>query len=153
LKVKEVEVEHHRRIGAVGAGMYRPLVQHDGEVAIDRGFSGLPGMDDEHPHHADRHLKHLVGVRVVHKGAVLAKRVLVGVGLSLLDMRLDKPADAVHAVGDMIASSRTMLINGHKAPVRTGPPHPGFRCKCNKLEEELQFTLRKNTAAGRAGCF
>ena len=54
-------------------------------------------MDDEHPHHAHRHLDHLVGMRVVHEGAGFHEVELVDEGLADRDMRLRQSADAVHA--------------------------------------------------------
>jgi hypothetical protein len=55
-------------------------------------------MNDEKAHHAERHLNHLVGVRVVHQRAALAERELVDVRFTRCDVRLRKTGDTVHAV-------------------------------------------------------
>ena len=54
-------------------------------------------MNDEHSKHAERHLRHLVVMRVIHEGAVLPDRELVHEGLARLDGRLTQAAHAVHA--------------------------------------------------------
>ena len=77
--------------------MQRPVVQQDRVVAVDPLGFRLARMDDEQSHHADRHLHHLVGVRVVHVGAVLLQRERVLVGFAWLDVRLGQATDAVHA--------------------------------------------------------
>ena len=63
-----------------------------------RNFGSLR-VDDEHAHHAHRHLHHLVGVRVIHEGPALPEHELVDEGLARWDMRLSESADAIHSVG------------------------------------------------------
>ena len=54
-------------------------------------------MDDEHAHHADAELHHLIGVGVVHVGTVLLKGEFVGIRFPRFDMRLRQTTDPVHA--------------------------------------------------------
>ena len=99
----EVEFSHHRGIRPPGARMQRPVVQQQGVVAVDALRLGLPRMNDEQPHHAYRHLHHLIGMRVVHVGAVLAQRELVDIGFAGLDVRLAQATHTIHARGQIDA--------------------------------------------------
>ena len=60
-------------------------------------------MNEEKPHHAERELRHLVVMRVVHVGAVLAQHELVFERLARRDDLLRQAAHAVHAVGQQEA--------------------------------------------------
>ena len=92
----QIKVGHDCRVRPVGTRVHHPVVQQEGEIPVDGlGFAVLR-MNDEQAHHPDGHLHHLVSMRVVHVGAMLTQRELVGVGLSRLDVRLAQAADAVH---------------------------------------------------------
>ena len=59
---------------SIGSGRVAPAsslhsIEHEREVAIDRAARAARGMHDEHAHHAERDLRHLVEVRVVHERA------------------------------------------------------------------------------------
>jgi len=54
-------------------------------------------------------------------------------------MRLSSERDSRCFTNDKIASSRTMLINGHKAPVSNRSPHPG--CSSNVVDSAANSKL------------
>ena len=58
---------------------------------------GVLRVDDEKPHHPHRHLRHFVGMRVVHEGPALHEIELVDEGLAGRDAGWVRPVDAVHA--------------------------------------------------------
>ena len=60
-------------------------------------------MGDPKTHHAHRHLRHLVGVRVVHKGAGAAGFKFVHKGFTHGNGGLVQTRYAVHAVGQALA--------------------------------------------------
>ena len=88
--------------------MQRPVVQHERVIAIDPVRLARFRMDDEHAHHADRQLHHLIGMRVIHVGAVLLEREFVGVSFTGLDVRLVKAAYPIHAARQI----QTMPVHG-----------------------------------------
>ena len=67
------------------------------EIAIDAVLR-IARMNDEQSHQAERHLRHLVVMRVIHVRAVLPEREFVFECLARFDHRLRQPADAVHSV-------------------------------------------------------
>src|SRR6266508_4434481 len=67
-----------------------------------------------------------------------------------VEVRLSSERDSGCFTNDKIASSRTMLIDGHRAPVCKRPPHPGCRSKNSRSRGKQQVTLRQSTAG--AGC-
>ena len=67
------------------------------EVTVDLHHTRVLRMDDERAHHPHRHLHHFVGVRVIHKGAVLLKLEFVDERLARRDVRLREATDAIHA--------------------------------------------------------
>ena len=79
--------------------MQGPVMQDEAIVSINRNGFACFGMDDEKTHHAIGQLGHLVRMGMVHMAAMLAQGELVGKGLAGLNVRLIKPADAVHPVG------------------------------------------------------
>ena len=56
-------------------------------------------MNDEESRHAKSHLRHLIMVRVIHVGAVLAESEFVFECFVGLNCLLVKPSHAIHAVG------------------------------------------------------
>jgi hypothetical protein len=66
---EDVEVAHLVRVGALGADVELPLVGHQHEVAVDARAGRALRVDDQHADHAERDLRHLVVVRVVHERA------------------------------------------------------------------------------------
>ena len=99
---QHVELGHLERVGSLGARVDAPLVQHDGEVPIDAPVRAAR-VDDEQARHPQRHLRHLVVVRVVHRRAALAQRELVLERLARRDRLLREAADAVHPVDQLDA--------------------------------------------------
>src|SRR5579875_3601609 len=82
------------------AARINPICAHDeNEVTIDRTESSITRVHDEHSHHAHRHLHHLVGMWVVHEGTTFRELEFIDKGFAGGDMRLGKPSDPVHAVG------------------------------------------------------
>ena len=64
--------------GRARAGLDLPLAEHEREVAVDAAAPrGSRGWTTNMPIMPERHLRHLVEVRVVHERAVLAERELV----------------------------------------------------------------------------
>src|SRR5260370_38902193 len=72
----------------IGAGVDQVGAHDEDEVAIDAAKLRVTRVNDEHTHHAHRHLHHFVRVRVVHERAALPELELVDEGLSWLDVRL-----------------------------------------------------------------
>src|SRR6516162_437989 len=93
-----VEVGHLRDLRQIGPGIDQVGAHDEHEVAIDAAKFRVARVNDEHAHHAHRHLHHLVRVGVVHERAALLHFELVDEGLSWLDVRLRHPADPVHSV-------------------------------------------------------
>ena len=60
-------------------------------------------MGDPQTHHAHGHLRHLIGVWVVHEGSRPARHKLVHKGLSHRDLFLVQTANTVHAIGQALA--------------------------------------------------
>ena len=101
----KVEVQHGHDFGRVAAGVDVVGVEQKTKVALHLGNPGVGrlGVGDPHAHHAHGHLRHLVGVRVVHECAGAAGLELVDKGLARLNGRLGEARDAVHAVGQALA--------------------------------------------------
>ena len=96
---QHVEVAHRVRIRPTGAHLEPPLVRHEREVAIDPRTTRSTRVHDEHARHAERDLRHLVVVRVVHERAGVPQVELVDPRLPAGDRRLIEAGHAVHAVG------------------------------------------------------
>ena len=96
---KDVEIQHHRRIRSIGSGMDRPLMQHDGKVAINSRIFRFLGMNDEKPHHAHSQLNHFICMRVVHKRAILLECKFIYIGFAGINMGLIESANPIHAIG------------------------------------------------------
>src|SRR6266545_7847219 len=62
----DVEIEHGRRVRRVSPRVDVPAVHEERKIPVHPPEVGVFRMDDEKPHHAHRHLHHLVGVRVIH---------------------------------------------------------------------------------------
>ena len=77
--------------------MQCPIVQQNCIVTINRDGFTIVRMNDEHTHHAVGHLRHFIGVWVVHVRAVLPQRELVNKSFAWFDVRLRQSANAVHA--------------------------------------------------------
>ena len=101
----QVEVEHRHDLGRVAAGVNVVGVEQEDEVAVDLvdQWVLLLGVRDPEPHHAHRHLHHLVSMRVVHESARPARDELVDVGLARWNAGLVQAGDAIHAVGQALA--------------------------------------------------
>ncbi|GCC47755.1 hypothetical protein chiPu_0032058, partial [Chiloscyllium punctatum] len=82
----------------IGAGIDEIRAHDEDEVAVDRPEGLVPGVDNEHAHHAHRHLHHLVRVRVVHERPARLDLEFVDEGLAGFDVRLVEAAHPVHAV-------------------------------------------------------
>jgi hypothetical protein len=68
----QIEVQHGVDLGRVAARIDVVGVEQEAEVAlhlVDQADVRSLGMRDPEAHHAHGHLRHLVGVRVVHEGA------------------------------------------------------------------------------------
>jgi hypothetical protein len=85
-------------------------------------------MDDKESHDAERHLRHLIEVAVIHMRAVLHERIFVSEGLAWLDRLLVQPAYPVHAVwlGDRFQynGSVSYRIRGRAGEVKHKHAHP-----------------------------
>ena len=84
-------------------------------------------MNDEHPHHAYRHLHHFICMWVIHKRAMLTQGKFVNIGLAGFDLWLSKAADAIHA----IRQQDTVPVNGRMFPQPVGDQQPypiAFNC-------------------------
>ena len=101
----QVEIEHRVGVGDRAAGLDVVGVHQDAEVAIDAADQGVAGTRMGHPeaHHPHRHLRHLVGMGVIHEGTGPARDELVDKGLARLDVGLGQAADPVHAVRQSLA--------------------------------------------------
>ena len=85
IKRENVEVGHLIWIGPLRTDDQLPFVRHEHEIAIRPRTFGIARMNDEWPDGAERHLRHLIMMRVIHLGAVLAQRELIFEGLTRLD--------------------------------------------------------------------
>ena len=110
----QVEVDHDARIGPIGARMQCPVVQQEAVVAIDRHFFAVLRMDDEHAHHAESHLRHLVGMRVIHVRAVLLQGELVDIGLAGLDRGWFMPLMPSNPFGRSMPCQCTEVASGRR---------------------------------------
>ena len=98
-----LKVRMLKSVISFGFGREAPTsIRHSGSMNAKsrsgRSSCGLPRVDDEQAHRTERHLRHLVVVRVIHVRAVLTERELVAERLARLDNVLGEAADAVHAV-------------------------------------------------------
>jgi hypothetical protein len=84
---KDVEVRLLNGVGTAGTRVNAPLVEEDGKIPV-RSTRRIAGVNDEQPLQAQRHLDHLVEVRVVHMGAMLSQRELIRERLPRLDRLL-----------------------------------------------------------------
>ena len=96
---EDVEVRHLIRIRARRARIDPPLAQQIDKVAVRPRLRVFARMNDEHPEQAERHLRHLIVMRVIHIGAVLPHGKLIPESLARLDRLLGQAADAIHAIG------------------------------------------------------
>ncbi len=98
-----VEIEHGGDGGRLGTGFDVEGVEQEAVVAIDRIDQGVPaarielGVRDPKTHHAHGELHHLVGVRVVHKGARAARLEFIDEGFAGPDRGLVDSRHPVHA--------------------------------------------------------
>ena len=103
-------------------------------VAIDWYRFALLRVNDEHTHHADSHLRHLVGVRVVHVRAVLPKCEFISEGFTGTDLRLAQTTDAIHSAGkqDAVPVNRGVFLEAvsdqNANPVALNRLDCGARC-------------------------
>ena len=95
---KDVEISHLVWIWTRGVHIDSPFTRQERKIPIRTRSLRVPGVDDKDPHRPKRHLRHLVMVRVVHVGAVLAKRVLVLKRFARLDASLRQSGHTVHSV-------------------------------------------------------
>ncbi|CUH99392.1 hypothetical protein PHA8399_01511 [Leisingera aquaemixtae] len=116
----QVEIRHLHHPRHIGAGVDVEGVQHDQEIPVDGHEGGVLGMHDEHPHHAHRHLHHLIAMRVVHEGAGFDQVELIDKGLAGRDARMAEACNPVHAGGQdqPVPMHRGMLrqLVGHINP-------------------------------------
>src|SRR5215469_3090067 len=84
VKSEDIEICHFVGHGPRGAGVYAPLVQKKGKVAIRTGL-WVAGVNNEKAHEAQGHLGHLVVVRMVHVGTMLTKGEFVFEGVPGID--------------------------------------------------------------------
>ena len=99
----QIEIEHGVDLRGIAAGIDVVGVDEEHEVAVHAMQRRILRMHHDEPHHAHRHLHHLVGVRVIHEGAGLLHLEFVDEGLAGLDLRLVQTADTVHAIGQQDA--------------------------------------------------
>ena len=78
----KVEVEHRVHAWRGAARLDVIGVQDEAVVAIDAVLLRVLGVDDEQAHHPHGHLRHLVGMRVVHVRARALQHELVHEGLA-----------------------------------------------------------------------
>ena len=101
----DVEVQHGHYFRCVRAGVYVIGIEQKHKVPvhfINQRVLVL-GMGDPKTHHAHRHLRHLIGVRVVHEGARAASYKLVNKGFTHRNGGLVQTRYAVHAVRQALA--------------------------------------------------
>ena len=100
---EHVELEHLVGVGTSRPRQHLPFARQQREVAIGAAFGGHARMNHEHPHHAERLLRHFVAMRVVHVRAMLPQRELVAERLAGGDGRLTEPRNAIHPRGEQNA--------------------------------------------------
>jgi len=101
----QIEVQHRHDLGRCRAGIDVESIQQEAEVAVnfvDQRMFGFRVRDPQ-AHHAHRHLRHFVGMRVVHEGAGAARDKLINEGLAGLDAGLVQPGNPIHAIGQALA--------------------------------------------------
>ena len=101
----DVLVQHGVHIGRFSPRCDVERTQQKGVVAVHLGNHRVLslGVGDPQPHHAHGHLRHLVGVRVVHEGTWPACYKLIHKGLAHRDLFLVQATHAVHAIGQALA--------------------------------------------------
>ena len=82
----------------------------------------LARMRNPQTHHAHGHLRHLIGMRVVHEGARATGREFVHIGLASRNLLLVEAADPIHAVGQALAMPVDRGVLGQA--VGHEDPHP-----------------------------
>ena len=67
----QIKIHQYGRIGSVGAGVQAPVVQQKTVVAVNAHHLTILRVNDEHTHHAHRHLRYFISMRMIHVGAML----------------------------------------------------------------------------------
>ena len=93
----QVEVGHLHNARHIRTGFDVICVYEEGKVPIHGHKLRVFGVNDEHSHHAHRHLHHLVGMRVVHERARLHEIELVDESLPDRDVWLRKSPNPIHS--------------------------------------------------------
>src|SRR4029077_19345576 len=93
---ENIEIGHFNRVGSHRADVNPPFTQHQSEISVRLRTAAVSRVNDKHPHHAEAHLSHLVGVRVVHECSVLPELKLILIGLARLDILLAKSGHSIH---------------------------------------------------------
>ena len=124
-------------------------------LAIVCSACRLARMDDEQAHHAHGHLRHLIGMRVIHEGAGAIQHELVDKGLADRNLRLGEATDAIHAVrqhqpmpvnggvlGQAIGHEDAHPVTFHRLDGRAGAlpvvaPQPGLHAGCDLARHRL----------------
>ena len=105
----QIEVQHGHDFGRHAAGLYVVGVEQKNEVAVHAVNQWMLavfvelGVRDPKAHHAHGHLRHFVGVRVVHEGAGTARLKFVDKSFAHRNRRLVQARHAVHAIGQALA--------------------------------------------------
>ena len=118
----QVEIQHGVDLGGAGTGLDVVGIEQKAEVAVHLADQRVGCFRVGHPeaHHAHGHLRHLIGMRVVHEGAGSARHKLVDKGLADRYLRLRQAAHAVHAVGQALA----VPMDGGVLGQLVGDKHP-----------------------------
>ena len=88
VKSEDVEVCHLVRIRSRCAGVESPLAEHEREIPVRTLLFWPTRMNDEQAHCAERHLGHLIAMRVVHVRPMLTQCELVAERLARLNVLL-----------------------------------------------------------------
>jgi len=108
---ENIKFDHFNRIWAGRARIDSPFREQQAEITINTGallFRGIARMDDEHAHHAQALLGHLVEMGVVHVGAGRLKDKFIFKGLAGGDRLLSQAIDPIHSVG----KAQAVPVNG-----------------------------------------
>ena len=99
----DIEVEHGAGFRRKAAGIDVVGVEQEHKIAIDAVQTGILRVRDPKAHHAHGHLRHFIGVRVIHERAGTRCNELIDESLARPDRRLVQPGNAIHAIGQALA--------------------------------------------------
>ena len=105
----QIEVQHGHDLGRHAAGFDVVGVEQKNEVAVHAVNQWMLavfielGVRDPKAHHAHGHLRHFVGMWVVHEGTGAARLEFVDKSFAHRNRRLVQARHAVHAVGQALA--------------------------------------------------